>query len=406
MHCCNFMQAGTCSDRLWITSAHPCASAKASYRRRRTLDWGRHIRTWQSPFRPVGEQRKGVQWGLLLAVSIVFVAIAEALRLPAALLLGPMIAGIVIGVAKGTIQVPLRPFVAAQGVIGCMIGHSVPFSTLDELVRDWPVFLTGVVAVLAAATTLGWLMARSQVLPGTTAIWGTSPGAASAMIVMSESYGADMRLVAVMQYLRVVCVVVIAALVARLWATGGAAIQPAAIVWFPPVSWPAFLGTLAVALAGAFGGMRLRIPAAQLLLPMAISMMLQETGLLKLELPPWLLAASYAALGWTVGLRFTWPILKHAVRALPSILVSVLGLLAICGVIAFALVAMAGVDPLTAYLATSPGGVDSIAIIAASSNVDLPFVMAMQAARLILTLFFSPGIARFVATRVQSPTTT
>ena len=30
-----------------------------------------------------------------------------------------------------------------------------------------------------------------------------------------------------------------------------------------------------------------------------------------------------------------------------------------------------GIDPLTAYLATSPGGMDSIPIIAASSNVDL-----------------------------------
>ena len=38
-------------------------------------------------------------------------------------------------------------------------------------------------------------------------------------------------------------------------------------------------------------------------------------------------------------------------------------------------VAFAGVDPMTAYLATSPGGADSIAIIAASSNVDISFVL-------------------------------
>ena len=37
-------------------------------------------------------------------------------------------------------------------------------------------------------------------LPGTTALWGTSPGAASVMTIMAESYGADMRLVAFMQY--------------------------------------------------------------------------------------------------------------------------------------------------------------------------------------------------------------
>jgi uncharacterized protein len=55
-------------------------------------------------------------------------------------------------------------------------------------------------------------------------------------------------------------------------------------------------------------------------------------------------------------------------------------------------------DPLTAYLATSPGGADSVAIIAASSShVDVPFVMAMQMARFILVLLVGPALARAVA---------
>jgi uncharacterized membrane protein AbrB (regulator of aidB expression) len=52
---------------------------------------------------------------------------------------------------------------------------------------------------------------------------------------------------------------------------------------------------------------------------------------------------------------------------------------------------------LTAYLATSPGGADSVAIIAASSNVDLPFVMAMQTARFMLVMLVGPALARAVA---------
>ena len=40
-------------------------------------------------------------------------------------------------------------------------------------------------------------------LPGTTAVWGSSPGAATAMVLMAEAFGADARLVAFMQYLRV-----------------------------------------------------------------------------------------------------------------------------------------------------------------------------------------------------------
>ena len=53
--------------------------------------------------------------------------------------------------------------------------------------------------------------------------------------------------------------------------------------------------------------------------------------------------------------------------------------------------------PLTAYLAASPGGADAVAIIAASSRVDMSFVMAMQVARLILVILIGPSLARLLA---------
>jgi uncharacterized membrane protein AbrB (regulator of aidB expression) len=58
-----------------------------------------------------------------------------------------------------------------------------------------------------------------------------------------------------------------------------------------------------------------------------------------------------------------------------------------------------GVDPLTAFLATSPGGIDSVVIIAANSDVDLPCIVAMQTARFILILLLGPAMARFLARR-------
>jgi uncharacterized membrane protein AbrB (regulator of aidB expression) len=47
---------------------------------------------------------------------------------------------------------------------------------------------------------------RYSALPGATGAWGSSPGGASAMVVMAQEYGADVRLVALMQYLRVLFV--------------------------------------------------------------------------------------------------------------------------------------------------------------------------------------------------------
>jgi hypothetical protein len=45
--------------------------------------------------------------------------------------------------------------------------------------------------------------------------------------------------------------------------------------------------------------------------------------------------------------------------------------------------------------------VDSIAIIGASSNADLSFVMTMQTLRLLIVLLAGPSIARLIAQRMS-----
>ena len=41
-----------------------------------------------------------------------------------------------------------------------------------------------------------------------------------------------------------------------------------------------------------------------------------------------------------------------------------------------------------------------MAIIASSSGVNIPFVMAFQTARLLLVIFTGPALARFIADRL------
>ena len=151
-------------------------------------------------------------WSALIALSIGAGAFLLWVHAPAALLLGPLLAAIVVAGAGGKVRLPVAPFVVAQGIVGCMIARMVPISIVSDIVSHWLLFSFGVLAVVAASSLLGWLMTRWQVLPGTTALWGTSPGAASVMTIMAESYGADVRLVALMQYSRVLIVAAVAAL--------------------------------------------------------------------------------------------------------------------------------------------------------------------------------------------------
>ncbi len=163
-----------------------------------------------------GKLGHALHWGMLIGLSLFIVACLELLRLPAALLLGSMAAAILFAVREADLRVQPLLFDGAQAVIGCLIARAFPLSIFVEMAHHWAIFLGGVVSVMAAAALLGWLLTVRQVLPGSTAIWGTFPGAAMAMMLMAESFDADIRLVAFMQYLRVVLVAVGATVIARL----------------------------------------------------------------------------------------------------------------------------------------------------------------------------------------------
>ncbi len=342
--------------------------------------------------------REVAQWAILIALTALLVGGLELVRLPAALMLGSLAASAALTAADVEVRVPPWLFYGAQAIVGCLIARVILPSTMREMAHDWPTFLGGVLSVIVASVALGWLLARLRILPGTTAVWGAFPGAATVMTLMAEGFGADVRLVALMQYLRVVLVAVAATLVASLW-TSTTTHAAAPVVWFPPVVWPSLIATIALAGASAAAGQYFRIPAGPMLVALGAGALMQNVGLMRIELPPWLLAPAYCIVGWSIGGRFNRPILIHAAKVLPALAASILTLIAICGGLAVALAHFAHVDPLTAYLATSPGGADSVAIIAASTHVDMPFIMAMQMARFLLVLFGGPAIARFVASR-------
>lgn len=339
----------------------------------------------------------------LVLVTVLFIIILELIHIPAALLLGPMICAILLASSNIKTQIPQILFTLAQSVTGCMIARALKRDILFKVWLDLPLFLGGVFSVIIASTLIGLFLAKKQILPGTTAIWGAAPGGASAMVLMAEAYGADERLVAVMQYMRVVMVATIGSILASFFSPhSNIALD---INFFPEFSVFWLFITLIIAFGGAFIAKYLRIPAGGMLVPFLLAVILQDVGLVTLELPTWLLAISYIIIGWTIGLRFTRAILMHALKAIPILFISTLTLIIICSGFAVTLSYFANVDLLTAYLATSPGGADSVAIIAASTNVNLPFVTAYQTVRFIIVTITGPIIARYSARYILSNNT-
>ncbi|GHC65426.1 ammonia monooxygenase [Limoniibacter endophyticus] len=339
------------------------------------------------------------RWLLLLTLSGAIAYGVDSMGLPAALLLGPLVAGIIVSCSNLGISLNKHAFTFGQVVVGISVSVVLNGAFFSAFWSDGLLVAMVVIATVAASSLLGWLLSRTRVLPGTTGVWGSSPGAASVMVLMAGEFGADMRLVAFMQYLRVIIVTVAAAFVASLWVTPGASAAPVHH-FFAPIHVGTVALTLVVALIAAYVARLLRLPAASFLGPFFFGGLLHLTGWISYEVPELLLGLSYALIGWTIGLKFERDVLLYAMRRLPHILAAIIALLLFSGSLAVLLVYALEIDLLTAYLATSPGGLDSVAIIAAASkSVDLTFVMAIQTARFLFLLAFGPAISRFVAAR-------
>jgi len=348
-----------------------------------------HTKAWRT--------RRAGLWATLAIISFFLAYGLERAAIPAAMFLGPMLTGLVFAVSGADLTMPRWTFSAAQSVVGSMVAVTITASTLATLARDWPAMLSAVALVITFGGIVGFALMRYGGLPGTTAAWGTSPGGASAMTAMAEAFGADIRMVAFMQYLRMLVVVSSAAGVSRLLLGGhAAAALPPGLAMASDVPSLALAQTLGLIVVGMVLGRASHIPAGPLVVPMLGGAALHAAGLIDIMLPPWLLSGAYALLGWFIGLRFTPQTVRHALRATPRILCGILSLMALCSGIAWMLVKWMRVDPLSAYLATSPGGLDSMAIIAVGSGCNVPFVLALQSLRLFAVVLTGPLVARLV----------
>ena len=339
------------------------------------------------------------RWAILVAASVVVASAFAVARLPGAFLIGPLVAAVGVRLAGVELRVPRPAFVVAQAFVGGMIGAYLTPSIVQTTLVDWPVIGATVLGIVVVASVSGWALSHYRVVPGTTGVWGSSPGAASAMVVLSEAHGGDVRLVAFMQYLRVLFVASTASIVARLW-IGHDASAAAVPDLFPPIDARGATITFVIVVGAALLGLLSRLPSGAMLGPLFATAILHGSGSFDFVFPPWLMTVAYAGLGWTFGLQFTRAAVVHAARALPWILLSILVLMAASAAMAVVLVKTIGVDPLTAFLATSPGGMDTVAIVAAASPVDISFVMALQAVRFFTLILIGPTLSKWVAGRL------
>ena len=417
-------------------------------------------------------------WVGIAAGTVAGGLLLDATGLPSSYLFAALVVGLAIALARpGELDVPQHVFRGAQAVAGVSLGAYLESDALRALASSWlPVALVSL-ATLGLSLLCGEVLARTTPLDPPTAALGMIAGGASGIVGMSGELGADDRLVAFMQYLRVLVVVLltpvgIAVLFGSPHESGGGHV-PSAGTFGDPLDWllTAALGmiaggasgivgmsgelgaddrlvafmqylrvlvvvlltpvgiavlfgspheaggahvpstgtfgdpldwllTAALAAGGALLGLRARITAGVLLVPMLLTGVLVLTGVLDdFAVPALLNQTAFSLIGLRVGLSFT----VGTVKLLGRLTLPVLGMIGFLLVASFGLAAvLAATTPATlldAYLATTPGGLYAVLAVAFGAGANTTFIVAVQTLRVIAMVLLAPLAVRLMLSR-------
>jgi membrane AbrB-like protein len=215
---------------------------------------------------------------------------------------------------------------------------------------------------------------------------------------MADDLGGDDRLVAFMQYLRVLVVTLLTPLLVPL-AFGvheSGSVSGGGPLLGTPEGW---LLTVGASVAGAVIGARLRLPAPTLLGPLILTAILELSGALgHTHVPPLARETAFALIGLYIGLGFNRDTVRTIRRVLLPVLAAIAALLLACFGLAALLTLTANVHLLDAYLATTPGGLYAVLPIAYGSGADATFVLAVQGLRLFAMILAAPAVVRWLLT--------
>ena len=340
------------------------------------------------------------RWLAVLPLSIVVGFLFDKWNVPAAWILAAILcAGGCALLTRRELVVRLEATTFAKALIAMVA--AVPLTTTPprQLVHFIFPGLMVAAVTLAMSCAGGLILARTRRgdISPETGILSLLAGGASIMPVLAQELGADYRYVALSQYLRLLAVSFTLPLLTPflgLYSQGTAAqSDPGTFTW---TSW---LVMILIIVFGEPIGKLLRLPAAGFLAPLfltltALFLLPEGTSLLP---PDAVRVAAFLAIGWMAGGGLSTTALTSFARQLPITIAFIAILFTGCAAMAWVLHAWLGVSYLDAYLATTPGGLETVLALAGEANSG-PVVASVQIIRLLFVLIIAGWLPQLIHT--------
>ncbi|SEG74405.1 hypothetical protein SAMN04489712_110223 [Thermomonospora echinospora] len=324
---------------------------------------------------------------------------------PSPHILVPLLLGLVAAATGLVRHRPPAPFNrGAQALLGVLMGTYLNPAALGGVAGSAVPLVAVTLATLFICQAAAWVMVRFSGVDRATATLGMIAGGSAAAVASADDLGADGRLVAFLQYLRVAMIVMSTPLLLS-WILPGARqgsagapdaddVAPWHLVGGHDQMW-GLLVLAAVVLLGVSLGRHLRLPSPAMIGPLLVSAVLTVTGVAHGFAPGGVLQTLlFTMIGLDVGLRFSRRTVWRLRRILPAALACTVAVSAVCGALAWTISALTHIPFGDTYLATTPGGINAVLATASSAHANLPLISSVQSLRLFEMTFLAPLLIR------------
>lgn len=334
---------------------------------------------------------------LTLAIGLLAALLCERLHTPLPWMIGPLFSTAILRMAGVYLYTPVQVREAGQWAIGTALGLYFTPAVLAVLASYLGYIAAGVMFALLLGAVCGWILHKLSGIDQTTAFFAMAVGGASEMASQGERHGARVDRVAAAHSLRVIMVVAIIPFMFKFAGVHGGD------VYVPGMRIVNYGGLALLVLLTALPALlmkRLKWPNAWVIGPLVVTIALTASQVQLSALPEWMVHFGQLFIGISLGTRFTPEFLHTAPRYMASVALCGLGALAIAATFAFALAKVSGIDPATAILATSPGGIAEMSLTAKNLRLGVPIVTAFHVARMAALVMTIGPLFRF-AQRVK-----
>ncbi len=283
-------------------------------------------------------------------------------------------------------------------IIGVSIGGSFPPDFLTQALHWWPTVLAVTGFVPLAHWASYRIYRRLGRVDPPTAFFAAMPGGFIEALEMGEARGAEMQMLVMLQFLRLILCIVLVPLTFSLVTghvvgSGSGAALPGAQL---PLGWTDGLILLAAGVLGYLAAQRLNFPAAVLSGPLLLSALAHASGLTHATPPGWMILVTQWVVGTTLGTRFAGLEPRRLWLAMRLSVVAIAASLALAVGIALLLSGPVKEPASAVILAFAPGGISEMALVAISLHLSAVYVTLHHLVRIVLAVLVARVGLRFL----------